>query len=141
MITLTKNNVLEAKFKTSYLEVNYNSIHQVVEYKWIGHIKDADAKTGMNKITEIIKQMKAKNLLADISAFKGGSVDAAKWVNDVWSDHLVNAGLKNVAVNVPANAFGEFSNKLALGEKFVSLLKVEKFQSFDQAYIWFEKHA
>src|SRR5687768_6610877 len=127
MSLLTKENSSTTKFKTSYIEVNYNEKRKIVEYKWIGRISDGDAKTGMAKLLDIIKTTKSKNLLADITSFQGGSVETAKWVNDIWSKQLVEAGLKNVAVNVPLSAFGEFSNKLALGEKFVSLLKVEKF--------------
>jgi hypothetical protein len=141
MSVLTKENNLITKFQTSYLEVNYNEKRKIVAYKWIGHIMETEAKTGMAKILDIIKETKSKNLLADITSFKGGSVDTAKWVNDVWSQQLVNAGLRNVAVNVPLSAFGEFSNKIALGEKFISLLKVEKFTSLDEAYSWFEKNA
>ena len=123
-------------FKTSFIEVKYNSVDRVVEYKWIGFVNEADAKTGLIKILETIKQNKVKHLIADIKEFRGGTVETAKWVNDVWSDQLVQAGLRNVAITVPENIFGEFSNKVALGEKFVQKLKVEKFSSVAQARVW-----
>jgi hypothetical protein len=123
-------------FKASYIEVVYNSQDKAVEYKWIGFIKEDDAKVGLQKILETIKEKKAINLIADIKEFKGGTVETAKWVNEVWSDQLVAAGLKNVAITVPENIFGEFSNKVALGEKFVKNLKVEKFSSVVQARAW-----
>jgi hypothetical protein len=123
-------------FKTSYIEVTYNRIEKIVEYKWIGFIKEDDAKVGLQKILETIRDKKAIHLLAEIKEFKGGTVETAKWVNEVWSEQLVMAGLKNVALTVPENIFGEFSNKVALGEKFVKSFKVEEFASAVQARAW-----
>jgi hypothetical protein len=123
-------------FKAPYVEVLYNPIDKIVEYKWIGFIKEDDARVGLQKILETIRDKKAIHLLADIKEFKGGTVETAKWVNETWSDQLVQAGLKNVAITVPENIFGEFSNKVALGEKFVKSFKVEKFASAVQARSW-----
>ena len=70
--------------------------------------------------------------------FKGGTVETAKWVGEVISEKMKAAGVEKVAVAIPESAFGEFSNRIALGEKFVSLLNVEKFTSAKDAYAWFD---
>ncbi len=127
-------------FKTAYLEVKHDEKNNIIIYKWIGRINDEDAKTGMLKILEIIKRNKTPNLVADLTAFLGGSVNTAKWVNEEWSQMIYNAGLRNVAVKLPESAFGGFSNTVALGLKFVSLLNVEKFITLEDAYHWIEKN-
>lgn len=135
---MVKERLIE-KYKAPYLEVLHNAENNVIIYKWIGRISDQDARNGMNKILNIIKETKAQDLVADLTAFTGGSVETAKWVNDEWGQMLVNVGLKNVAVKLPESAFGGFSNTVALGPKFVSLLHVEKFVSIDDVYRWIEK--
>lgn len=130
----------KAIFDAPYVVVYINKEESTLIYKWMGHIKDEDALKGMNLITENIRTHSLKNMIADITEFKGGSVNTAKWVNEVWSEQLQAAGLQKLAVNVPASAFGDFSNKLALGAKTVSLLKVSKFITFADAFAWFKQN-
>ncbi len=127
-----------SKLKLPHLEVSYHPDQKTVEYKWIGFITAQQAKSGMDQISAIIKQTRVRKLVADISQFKGGAVESAKYVNDTWSEQLKQIGITHVAVNVPENVFGDFSNRMALGEKTVSLLKVEKFTSLEDAYEWFD---
>ena len=127
-------------FDAPYLMVSINEEERAIIYKWIGHIKDEEAQKGMNLITDNIRRHSLKNMVADLNEFKGGSVNIAKWVNEVWSENLKAAGLEKLAVNVPVSAFGDFSNKLALGAKTVSLLKVNKFTSFSDAFAWFKQN-
>ena len=142
MSVIVKENIQETatSFIAPYVEAKYNAQHQVVEYKWIGHVKDQEAYTAFEKILNLCKKHKAKNIIADVTAFQGGSVQAAKWSNDVWSQQLADAGIKKLAVNLPKSAFGEFSLKISLGEKFLAVMKVEKFTSLEQAYSWFAKN-
>jgi hypothetical protein len=119
--------------------VAYNAVQKTVEYKWIGFISAQQAKAGMDQINAIIKETRASNLLADVSQFKGGAVESAKYVNEVWCEQLKRLGITHVAVNVPESAFGDFSNRMALGERTVTLLKVEKFVSHEDAYKWFNR--
>lgn len=126
-------------FEAPYLIVSVNEGEKAIIYKWKGHIKDEEATKGMNLITENIRKYSLKNMVADLNEFKGGSVNIAKWVNDVWSENLKAAGLEKLAVNVPESAFGDFSNKLALGAKTVSLLKVNKFTTITDAFTWFKQ--
>lgn len=136
MSTLTVEKI--SFYKTSYIEVLYNSTHQAVEYKWIGFVNDEKSRDGMKKITEAIGKYKAPYLIADLWEFKGGVAETAKYVNDVWSEELKKAGVKKIALNLPDSIFGEISNKKAVGEKFVKLHTVEKFTSLEQAYEWFK---
>ncbi|WKN30797.1 STAS/SEC14 domain-containing protein [Porifericola rhodea] len=127
------------KYKAAYLEITHDEQKNVVFYKWIGRISDEDARKGMDQILDVIKSTQSVDLVADLTAFTGGSVEIAKWVNEHWSDMLVAAGLKNVAVKLPESAFGGFSNTVALGPKFVSLINVEKFVSNEDVYAWIEQ--
>ena len=52
---------------------------------------------------------------------------------------LKEAGVRKVATTVPESAFGEFSNRMALGEKLVKTLAVEKFTNTQDAYVWFKQ--
>ena len=140
MSTSFKANSGKAIFDAPYVEVHLNREESTLIYKWIGHIKDEDAMKGMNLITENIGKHSLKNMIADLSEFKGGSENTARWVNEVWSENLKAAGLQKLAVNVPANVFGDFSNKLALGTKAVSLLQVKKFTTYEDAFAWFRQN-
>jgi hypothetical protein len=142
MSATVKENVQETatSFVAPYIEAKYNAQHQVVEYKWIGHVKDQDAHIAFEKILNLCKNHKAKYIIADVTAFQGGSVQAAKWSNDVWSVQLSEAGVKKIAVNLPKSIFGEFSLKISLGEKFLTVMDVQKFTSLEQAYLWFAKN-
>lgn len=127
-------------FVAPHLEIYREEAKNIIIYKWKGRISDEDGKNGMLKVLEIIKKHKAKALIADLTTFMGGSVAIGKWVNEEWSQMLYDAGLRNVAVRLPESAFGGFSNTVALGLKFVSLLHVEKFISFDEAYLWIDQN-
>lgn len=135
MTTILKNAQVAIDNPKLYVEVDRTN--QVLLYQWKGHILDAEAKEGFTLIVNLIKANRVSNLIADLFKFKGGSVETAKWVNETYSDMLKNAGIKKVATIVPESAFGEFSNRLALGPKTVSLLEVEKFTSAQEAYNWF----
>src|SRR5688500_9024554 len=102
MSATVKENIQETatSFVAPYIEAKYNAQHQVVEYKWIGHVKDQDAHIAFEKILNLCKNHKAKYIIADVTAFQGGSVQAAKWSNDVWSVQLAEAGVKKIAVNL-----------------------------------------
>lgn len=118
-----------------YIEVD--PFKSILFYQWKGHILDSEAKAGFAQILDLIKKHRVTNLVADLFKFKGGTVETAKWANDVLSERLRDAGIKKVAVTVPESAFGEFSSRIALGEKFVSVLPVEKFTNAKDARAWF----
>ena len=121
------------------LIVEVDEPNSVLLYQWKGHILDDEAKKGFLQIIDLIKLHKVRNVIADLFKFKGGTVETAKWVNDTYSELLRDAGVKKVATTIPESAFGEFSNRLALGAKTVTLLEVEKFTSTQDAYKWFSQ--
>ncbi len=119
-----------------YVEIDASS--KVLLYQWKGHILDDEAKAGFLQIIDLIERNRITNVVADLFKFKGGTVETAKWVGEVISEKMKAAGVEKVAVAIPESAFGEFSNRIALGEKFASLLNVEKFTSAKDAYAWFD---
>jgi hypothetical protein len=119
-----------------YVEIDTSS--KVLLYQWKGHILDDEARAGFTQIVELVKKNRITNVVADLFKFKGATVETAKWVGEVISEKMKSAGVEKVAVTVPESAFGEFSNRIVLGEKFVSLLNVEKFTNAKDAYAWFE---
>lgn len=135
MTTILKDAQVAIDNLKLYVEVD--RANKVLLYQWKGHILNGEAKEGFSLIADLIKANEVGNLIADLFKFKGGTVETAKWVNDTYSDMLKNAGIKKVATTIPESAFGEFSNRLALGPKTVSLLEVEKFTSAQEAYDWF----
>ena len=126
-----------AVIDTPKLYVEVDRLNKVLLYQWKGHILDGEARKGFVEIVDLIKKNNVVNLIADLFKFKGGTVETAKWVNDQYSLMLKDAGIKKVATTIPESAFGEFSNRIALGDKTVTLLKVEKFTSTEDAYNWF----
>lgn len=135
MTTLLKNTQIAIDNPKLYVEVD--QANSVLLYQWKGHILDGEAKDGFLQIVDLIKKNRISNLIADLFKFKGGTVETAKWVNDTYSSMLKDAGIKKVATTIPESAFGEFSNRLALGAKTVTLLEVEKFTNTQDAYDWF----
>lgn len=125
--------------EASYLKIWVNREENVLVYKWLGYLQDTDAKKGMNLITANISRHSFTCMLGDLSEFKGSSVTTARWVNEVWSEKLKEAGLEKVAVYLPQGPFGDFSNKLATGEKTLSLLQVKQFTTYEGAYNWFKE--
>ena len=121
----------------SKLYVEIDRANSTLLYQWKGHILDGEARSGFTQIIELIKANNVKNLIADLFRFKGGTVETAKWVNENYSRMLKEAGIKKVATTIPESAFGEFSNRIALGDKTVTLLEVEKFTSAHDACQWF----
>jgi hypothetical protein len=137
MDTIMQISVVAIDEPKLYVEVD--ALNSVLLYQWKGHILDDEAKAGFLAILDLIQKHKIANVIADISKFKGGTVTTAKWVNDQYSEMLKKAGIQKVAVTVPESAFGEFSNRMALGEKTVTLLDVEKFTSSEDAHTWFRQ--
>ena len=137
MDALVKNIVVEIDKPKLYAEVDQTK--NVLLYRWKGHILDDEATDGFSELLAIIKKRGINNVIADISQFKGGTVKIAKWVNEEYSEMLKSANVQKMAIIVPESAFGEFSNTVALGQKFVSLIQVEKFSALQDAHNWFEK--
>ena len=137
-MTTTILNDVQVAIDTPKLYVEVDASSSVLLYQWKGHILDDEAKAGFVQILDLIKKHRITNVIGDLFKFKGGTVETAKWVNDVLAEKLKAAGVKKVATTVPESAFGEFSNRIALGEKTVSLLQVEKFTSAKDAYAWFD---
>ncbi|MEQ9438309.1 MAG: hypothetical protein RIG62_04645 [Cyclobacteriaceae bacterium] len=137
MDTIMQTSVVTINDPKLYVEVDHEN--SVLLYQWKGHILDDEAKTGFLDILKLIKTHKITNIVADLFKFKGGTVTTAKWVNDHYSDMLKEAGVRKVATTVPESAFGEFSNRMALGEKLVKTLAVEKFTNTQDAYVWFKQ--
>ncbi|MGB3777123.1 MAG: hypothetical protein WA960_02105 [Tunicatimonas sp.] len=125
--------------QTPYLEVYHDHQINVVIYRWIGRVKDQDSKSGLHTIVDIIKKKKAKSTVADLTRFMGGPVETAKWMNEVGSKMLADAGVEKMALKLPESAFGEFSIKLALGSGFSSSITVEKFTDWTDIYRWLEQ--
>ena len=135
----TINREVVAAIDEPKLYAEIDSDKNVLMYQWKGHILDEEAKKGFSDILDLAKKHQITEIIADISQFKGGTVKTAKWVDEHYSDMLKEGGVEKIAVIVPESACGEFSNSVALGEKFVSLLQVEKFTSSASAYAWFGK--
>ena len=137
-MTTTILNDVRVAIDTSKLYVEVDTSNSVLLYQWKGHILDDEAKAGFLQIIDLIKKNRITNVVADLFKFKGGTVETAKWVGEVISEKMKAAGVEKVAITVPESAFGEFSNRIVLGEKFVSLLNVEKFTNDKDAYAWFD---
>ena len=135
MTTSLKNTQIAIDNPKLYVEVD--RANSVLLYQWKGHILDGEGKDGFLQIVDLIKKNRISNLIADLFKFKGGTVETAKWVNNTYSGMLKEAGIKKVATTIPESAFGEFSNRLALGDQTVALLEVEKFTNTQDAYDWF----
>ena len=135
MTTILKESHIAIDSPKLYVEVD--QANRVLLYQWKGHILDGEARSGFTQIVELIRKHKVNNLIADLFKFKGGTVETAKWVNESYSSMLRDAGIKKVATTIPESAFGEFSNRIALGDKTVALLEVEKFTSAHDACNWF----
>lgn len=136
MTTTILNDVL-VTIDHDKLYVEVDPLNHVLLYQWKGHILDGETKEGYQQILKLIKKHQITYLIADLYKFKGGMVETGKWVNETLSELLKSAGIQKVATTLPESAFGEFSNRIALGDKTVSLLKVEKFTNTKDAYQWF----
>nr|WKN39373.1 hypothetical protein K4G66_11795 [Tunicatimonas sp. TK19036] len=135
----TMQKTSEVAINDPKLYVEIDKANSVILYQWKGHILDDEAKAGFLNVLKLINTHKITYIVADLFKFKGGTVTTAKWVNDEYSVMLKEAGVKKVATTVPESAFGEFSNRMALGEKLVALLQVEKFTNTQDAYAWFNQ--
>ncbi len=136
-MTTTILNDVQVAIDTPKLNVEVDVSNSVLLYQWNGHILDDEARAGFNQIVDLVKKHQITNLIADLFKFKGAPVETAKWVNDVLTEKLKAAGVKKVAVTLPESAFGEFSNRIAMGEKGMSLFDIEKFTTAKDAYVWF----
>lgn len=122
---------------TSKLYVEVDALNSVLLYQWKGRLGDSEAKAGFAEIVDLIMKHRITYLIADLHKFEGGTVETANWINDTLSETLKATNLKKIATTVPESAFGEFSNRFAMGEKMVSLHQIEKFTNSQDAYEWF----
>lgn len=126
----------EEFFIEPYLEARVDNELKAIVYKWKGYIRDEEAMTGMRRLLDMVKQSKAVNLLADLTAFAGGSVEMAKWIDRIWSAQLKEAGVKNLAIILPISSVGEYTNTLALGPHAAQNLNSKLFDSEQKAAEW-----
>ncbi|MEM9676405.1 MAG: hypothetical protein AAF992_27685 [Bacteroidota bacterium] len=121
------------------LQVRVDALNSVLSYQWKEPILDDEVTTGFLAILNLIERHSIANVIADLSAFEEGTVTTDRWINDNYCETLKEVGIRKMAVIVPENAFNEFSNRMVLSEKVVSLLNAKKFTSKEDAHIWFQQ--
>ncbi|MCC5919043.1 MAG: hypothetical protein LAT68_13320 [Cyclobacteriaceae bacterium] len=101
------------KIKYKFLEVYINEHHasgrSVVYFKWYGLLLDQEAMKGMDEITDLVKEVKATDLVTNFDDYKGSSIKISQYMRSTWTDDLYQAGIKRVYRNEAKGAFEQFS--------------------------------
>lgn len=123
-------------FKSSYLTAQHIPACKAIHYELKGYLTEEEARLFFDKILAYAKQTNSKNLVADLSEFKGAHMNLAKHVNQVWGRQLAEVGVKRVATKLPVSKFGAFANKIAAGPEIHAHLITREFDSLDEAVRW-----
>jgi hypothetical protein len=107
-----------------------------LEYCWNGRICDEQAREGIKIINKILKQVRENSLVADLMDLAGFPMQMATWMNEVWREQLLAAGVENIAVIMRRNPYGAFTHLLVTNDKFSALLNVEQFDCLPGARSW-----
>lgn len=123
-------------FEYSYLTAQHIPSCKAIHYQLKGYLTEEMAMDFFKKILYYAEETQSKNLIADLSEFKGAHINLAKYVDKVWGKQLAKAGVKRVAIKPPASKFGAFSNKIAAGPGVHTYLITKEFDSIDEAVRW-----
>lgn len=99
-------------------------------------MQEDEARLFFEKILLYASQTGSRNLIADLSEFKGAHMNLAKYVNHIWSKQLAQTGIRRVAMTLPVSKFGAFSNRIASGPEVQANLITKEFESLDDAVRW-----
>lgn len=123
-------------FDASYLTVQHVPSCKAIHYELKGYLTEEEAMSFFEKILHFAEETQSKNLIADLSVFKGAHMNLAKYVDQVWSKQLAHKGIRRVATKPPFSKFGAFADKIAAGPGATSNLITKYFESMDDAVKW-----
>lgn len=123
-------------FESSYLTAQHIPACKAIHYELKGYLTEEEARVFFDNILMYAEQTNSKNLIADLSHFKGAHMNHAKYVNHVWSKQLAEIGIKRVAIKLPVSNFGAFANKIAAGPEVHAHLITREFATMDEAVRW-----
>lgn len=129
----------ETIFTGNGLDVRFFSNNSRLEEIYKGYCEDDEIKNAKNIFLEYVKKYNVKYLLSDMSKFEGASPEIMEWVRDKWLLDIYDAGIRNIAMVLPSQMFGDFMLEGALGSTIFQKVKSDKFQTYDEAVIWCEK--
>lgn len=136
---ISKINTYPTLYQDPFLLIKHVPEQETLFYKLSGYLEEPEGNIFFRKVLEEIEATKARKLVADLAEFKGGSITLAKYIDQVWTYKLANAGVIRIAFTNPRSKFGKFTNKVATGSQANMLLELRGFKNLNAAFDWVEQ--
>ncbi len=76
---------------------------------WTGFLQADEYRSRMDRCLELLKQVSANAIVANVQQFRPIVATDQDWSNDDWAPRAVAAGLQRMAVVLPSSVFAQIS--------------------------------
>lgn len=128
------------------LEKDYITIEQIKEQNaivlhWHENPTSAELKFALNTARDFVKVNNVTNWVANTAKLGVVSDEDQEWVNNEWFPTLLKAGIKNMAIVVAQNIFGQMSIEEIMGTLNAETgFESRYFNNLEEAITWIEQY-
>ena len=119
-----------------WLSVSWNSEHSCIYAVWKGSANSRELRAGGEKILHAIRAKHADALVSDNRRLVGLTSADQDWFSETWTAKAVRAGLRRIAVVLPAQGFGRYDSEDILGRIGNRPFATHAFDSMPEAVDW-----
>lgn len=123
-------------FDEKYLTVRWDAAYRCVVMAWKSYATGPQFRTGLEKGLELVKKKAAKNWLADMRKMGVVSPENQKWSNEDWFPRAIAAGIKKMALVVPASTLAQMSVDSIMSKVEGASLETAYFDNIEDAQAW-----
>jgi hypothetical protein len=123
-----------------YVTVEYHASLQAVALHWHLPPSSAELRHALNVGLRTVEDKKAPNWVGNTAKLGAIDPDDQTWINEAWFPQLLVKGVKNMAVVVSEDIFGQMSIEDIMGHIDLSTgFESRYFQDVNEAFDWIEK--
>ncbi len=128
------------------LDKDYITIEQLKENNsivlhWYENPTSEELKFALSTARDFVKANQVPNWVANTAKLGAISEEDQQWVNQEWFPTLIKAGIKNMAIVVAENIFGQMSIEDIMGTLDAETgFESRYFNSLEDALWWIDKY-
>ncbi len=134
-------NISETTIESNGMLVRFDVSKKIIEEIYKNYSTPDEIKEMKLKEVELIAKYGITTYLSQMLKFQGTIPALQDWVKNEWTKMIYDAGIRNIAMVLPTDVYAIFALQNAMKSEIISLMRVEKFTSYEKALIWCETFA
>jgi len=119
-----------------WLRISWDRLHKCVHAEFKSFANSSDFREGCTQILELIRAYRATALISDNRRLEGVTNLDQLWLRDSWLPQAVEAGIKRIAVVVPARGLGKLATEAIISKFGKTAFETRMFESLPDALKW-----